>query len=261
MLPFINVFGQNIPTYGLLLITGGAVAFLLVWFLAGKKNLISTRDMGFVYLIGISGAGIGSLALRPVMNTVGVLFSWEDYRGMSVSELFDYVTGEVVFLGGLLGGMVAVVLFCRAYKMSIPIVFDIAAPAIALGHSIGRIGCLMGGCCFGMEVSSTHPFAIVYPAVSRGAPAGVPLLAVPVIESVFLLVLAGVLTVVYLKSKKQGLPAVGYLIFYSVGRFILEFFRGDVIRGTYGWFTTSQYISIGLFVFGIIYFIYIGRKT
>jgi len=258
--PFINIFGRDIPTYGLLLISGAVIGWFLFSFLVKRKNLINSNDAMFVYLIAISGAGIGSVTLRPIMNIIGVIFSWENYRGRSIIELFNYVTGEVVFLGGLLGGLIAVVLFCRYYKISIPIVFDLAAPAVAIGHSIGRIGCLLGGCCFGMEVSSTHPFAIVYPTVSLGAPAGVPLLAVPIIESVFLLILAIVLTGVYLKSHKQGLSATGYLIFYPIGRFILEFFRGDIIRGTYGWFTTSQYISMGLFVFGICYCLILQKR-
>ena len=138
--------------------------------------------------------------------------------------------------------------------------FDLAAPSLALAHAVGRIGCFFGGCCYGIEVSHNHPFAIVYPPASLGAPSGIPLLAIPLIEAVFLLLLSLILIFIYLKSRKNGLCASLYLLIYPAGRFMLEFYRGDIIRGSYGLFTTSQIISAAVFVFGIGYFIYEKRS-
>ena len=90
--------------------------------------------------------------------------------------------------------------------------------------------------------------------VPESAVEAVPLFAAPVIEAGFLLILSAVLTLIYLKSDRAGLCASIYLLIYPIGRFTLEFFRGDMLRGRYGMFTTSQFISAGIFIFGICYF-------
>jgi phosphatidylglycerol:prolipoprotein diacylglycerol transferase len=112
-----------------------------------------------------------------------------------------------------------------------------------------------------MRLPENHRLAIVYPEASLSAPPGIPLLAVPLMEAVFLFILAAVMVAVFLTVKKQGINALIYLFAYPVWRFIIEFFRGDIRRGIYGALTTSQYISIGIFVFGIAYFVFILKAN
>jgi phosphatidylglycerol:prolipoprotein diacylglycerol transferase len=93
---------------------------------------------------------------------------------------------------------------------------------------------------------------VVYPPESLGAPPGVPLLPVPLIEAAFNLVIALALSL----CKKYGRLPTGtltalYLALYAILRFILEFWRGDAIRGIFGGFSTSQYLSAGAFAAGI----------
>ena len=254
MRPFINVFGKSLPAYGLMLVAAGAAAWLAVIALSKIKKRPG-GDASLVCLIGISGGLIGAYMLRPLMKLIEVAVSWEKYKAVPAGELLSYMTGEIVFYGGLLGGMAAVVIFCVKFKIKLVPMFDLGAAALTLAHAIGRVGCFLGGCCYGVEVPAGHPLSVVYPPASLGAPPGVPLLAAPLIESAFLLVLFAALTVIYLKSDRDGLCSSVYLLVYPAGRFILEFFRGDLIRGSYGWFTTSQFISIGIFIFGVIYLI------
>ena len=251
MHPFIHFFGRAIPVYGLLLVLGGFVAWLTLIVLSKKKCLIQKSDVSLVYLIAVCGGVAGAVSLRPIIRIFQVLPSWEHYASMPLGELANYVTGEIVFYGGFIGGLIAVVLFCKSYKIKMIPVFDLGAPALAVAHGIGRIGCFFGGCCYGIKVHENHPLAIVYPANSLSAPPGVPLLAVPLIEAAFLMCLAVVLSAIYIKSNRIGQAAATYLLAYSIARFLLEFLRGDIVRGNYWLLSTSQFISIGVLIFGL----------
>ncbi|MDR1668521.1 MAG: prolipoprotein diacylglyceryl transferase [Oscillospiraceae bacterium] len=264
MHPFINIFGRPVPAYGLLMLTGICAAALMSWLLARKKAALDRTDVMLTFAVALAGGIVGSVTLRPVMKIVEVIVSWEKYETVPAGELFRYVFGEIVFYGGLLGILAAIYIFNRKNKKILIPLLDTYAPGIALGHAIGRVGCLFGGCCYGVPVSAHHPFAVVYPPESLSAPHGVPLLAAPLIEAVFLAALAVVLSVVCLKSGKPGLTASVYFMAYAVGRFILEFYRGDLIRGTYGGLTTSQYISIPLFLLGaaiLVFYTFSKKKV
>ncbi|MCL2357069.1 MAG: prolipoprotein diacylglyceryl transferase [Defluviitaleaceae bacterium] len=307
MHPFIDFFGINVPTYTVLFIAAIVAAWFLHRFLA-KRSVLALQDVALTFVIGASGGLIGVVSLRPIMHAVRIAFSWQDYRHMSFLELADYATGELVFYGGLLGGILAIVLFCRKFEIDLVHIFDIFAPAVALAHAIGRAGCFFAGCCFGMRVEAGHPLefmAVIYPDASLAAPSGVPLLPTQLMETGFLLVLCAVAVFLFLRAKrdagdtsglphvpskpdskpetvsltseaedtcdlppesffsafkKRGLPSALYLFAYPIWRFFLEFFRADAARGRYGPFTTSQYISIGLVIFAIVY-VYQVHKT
>lgn len=259
MYPSINIAGMTIPSYGLMLIVAAIAMWSMLTILSKIKKGIDYHDILCVYLIGICGAIVGAFLLRPVMKLIEVVIFWENYASIPIGEMVDYLVGEIVFYGGLLGGIIAIIFFCRKFDIKITPLLDLFAPSLALGHSIGRVGCFFAGCCYGIEVSYAHPFSVIYPEASIGAPQGVPLLAIQLIESAFLLAMSAALTVIYLKAKKHGLCATIYLLIYPTGRFILEFFRGDMIRGNYGFFTTSQLISIIVFICGILYFLHINR--
>ncbi len=252
MHPYINVLGKQFSVYGLLMLAGAGGAGLLIWVLSKKKTALATTDVMLTYVIALVGGFVGALLLRPLIKIVEVAISWEKYQAIPAGELLNYVFSEIVFFGGLLGILAAVYLFNRKNKAILFPLLDTYAPGIALGHAVGRMGCLFAGCCYGVPVSAHHPFAVVYPPESLAAPHGVPLFAAPLVEAVFLFALAIVLSVIYLKSKKTGYCIAIYLMAYAVERFILEFFRGDLVRGSYGGLSTSQYISIPLFLLGAV---------
>lgn len=259
MKPFFNIFGYQVPTFGMLMVAAALVAWAIISILSKKSNYIKRSDGFYAYLFGICGAFVGAAALRPITKIFEILIFSDRYDISSFQDLMGILFGEIVFYGGFLGGLVAILIYCRKFKVDTFRLFDIFAPAVAAGHAIGRIGCLLGGCCYGIEVSNSHPFAIIYPSVSQGAPAGVALLAVPLMEAVFLLVLAVVLVFLVLKLKKVGYVTTLYLLAYSAWRFIIEFFRGDVARGGVGFLSTSQIISVFIFISGIVYFLRIKR--
>jgi phosphatidylglycerol:prolipoprotein diacylglycerol transferase len=238
----------------------GFMAWGVLMVLSNIKRQTNNSDVSLAFLIGICGGVVGAGTLRPIMKAVEVAILWEKYKMIPAGELLNYIVGEIVFYGGFIGGLVGVVLFCKKFNITLIPLFDLAAPALALSHAIGRMGCYFGGCCYGMEVPHNHPLSIIYPSESLSAPPNVPLLAIPLIEAGFLFVLFALLTFVYIKTNKNGLCALIYFLLYPIGRFMLEFYRGDLVRGTYGLLTTSQYISIGVLIFGIVYFILVNQR-
>ncbi|MCL1832433.1 MAG: prolipoprotein diacylglyceryl transferase [Oscillospiraceae bacterium] len=263
MRPYLIEYGViKIPGYGLMMAIAAAAAWGLLWLLLRDNPRVSRNDGSSIFLLAICGAFIGAPTLRPIMKIVEIAIKWEEYKGYTGEQLLHYTFGELVFYGGLIGGVTASVLFCRRFKIPLLPVSDVFAPSIALSLGIGRIGCFLGGCCHGMQLREGHPLAVVYPAAAVGAPSGIPLLATQPLETIFSVILASVLTILYLKVKKDGLCTSVYLLSYPAWRFSLEFFRGDKGRGSYGWFTTSQYISLALFALGIVCLVFtIRRKT
>jgi len=252
-----EVFGRQIGTYGLFIIIGAAAAWGMIKILENKKD----KDVPLVFLICICGGLIGAFLLRPITRIPEIIANWEQIRQIPLLIFISYFFGEIVFYGGLIGGAAAMILYCRIYKIPILPIVDLFAPALAVAHGFGRIGCFFGGCCYGIAVHSSHRFAVIFPPSSMGAPAGVPLLATQLIEAASLFMLAAILAIVYKKTAGTGLAACLYGILYSILRFILEFYRGDMIRGIYGPFSTSQYISMALFAVSITLFVLVIKKT
>ena len=254
-----EVYGRQITSYGLFMISGAVAAWFFIRLLAGPEGR-KNGDISLAFLMCICGGLVGVFSLRPLMKIPEVIIHWEHFRQMPVEAFFSYVFGELVFYGGLAGGVTAMLLFCRAHKIPVLPMADLFAPALAAAHGIGRIGCFLGGCCYGVTVSPSHPFAIVFPPASLSAPPGVPLLGIQLIEAAGLFMLAAVLAAIYKKTTVTGLTVCIYGMLYSILRFVLEFYRGDTARGVYGLFSTSQYISAALFILSTILICIIIKK-
>ena len=127
-----------------------------------------------------------------------------------------------------------------------------------LAQAVGRFGCLAAGCCYG--AACTLPIAIHFSDPQSLAPLHVPLYPTEIFHAaanglIFL--------VLVLKRRHQtfvGQLAVLYLLLYPTGRFIIEFFRGDP-RGRFWLFSTSQWISLVVFVFGIVLYFYLTKSA
>ena len=251
-----TILGRSITTYGVLVILAAALAWFMVALLARKK----IKDIELVFLMCIAGGFVGVALLRPIMRIPAIIANWQYFTQLGIVGFIGHVFGELVFYGGLIGGIIAMVLFCRGFKMPILPIADVFAPALALAHGIGRIGCFLGSCCYGIAVDASHPFAVVFPEYALAAPSGVPLLAVQLIEAACLFLISAILIIAYKKGTLTGLTVCLYGILYSITRFVLEFFRGDIHRGIYGGLSTSQYISIVLFIGSVVLLCFILRK-
>lgn len=161
--------------------------------------------------------------------------------------MFENFSSGFVIYGALLGAFAAVSVYSQRHHLNYKPKLDIVFPSIALGQGFGRIGCLLAGCCYGRETAGW--FAVTFHS-SQFAPNGVALIPTQILSSALDFANYIALSIIYKRCKKPGVVTACYLLFYSVGRFVLEFFRGDLIRGQVGVLSTSQFISLFVAAFG-----------
>lgn len=237
----------EIHGYGVMIAIGVLAAFLVADY-RSKRNGLDPDQIFFMAMWGLAGGFLGAKLLYYI--TI-----WREILN-DPSRLLDNFGGGFVVYGGILGGILAAYLYARVKKMDFLRYLDLAVPSIALAQGFGRIGCFLAGCCYGLE--SSCPISITFQN-SDFAPNGVSLLPTQLISSGLNFLNFIVLLLLAKRLKGKGQVAGLYLIFYSVGRFILEFFRGDLIRGSVGVLSTSQFISIFTFLLGVALF-YMGIR-
>ncbi len=170
------------------------------------------------------------------------------------SIILNLGNGFVIY-GAILGGILGGWLCTHHKKLNFVRYFDLGMPSVALAQGFGRIGCFLAGCCYGRETTSW--FHVVFHE-SLIAPNGVWLIPTQLISSAANFVHFAVLIWIAKRAKFDGEVAGCYLIFYAVGRSIIEMFRADY-RGSVGVLSTSQFISIFIFIAGVIILL-VGRK-
>jgi len=131
--------------------------------------------------------------------------------------------GGMVFYGGLLVAVGIFAWFCHRHHLSFWGMADLLAPPVALGHAMGRLGCLFAGCCYGKPTSL--PWGVTFTNPQSLAPLGISLHPTQLYES--LLEFANFLPLNRLEGKPKGRVALLYGLLYGVERFGLEFLRGD----------------------------------
>lgn len=233
--------------YGLMIAIGILAAYYLMEKRAKKLGLDQDRVFSMV-LVCLIGGGIGSKLLYYITMFPQIL---ED-----PSMLLDFQNGWVVY-GGLIGGIAAGILYCRVKKFSFLAYFDLAMPSVALAQAFGRIGCFLAGCCYGRETAC--PVAVTFQN-SLFAPNGVSLIPTQLYSSALNFLHFFVLLWIARHKKADGQVAGFYLIFYSVGRYIIEIFRGDLGRGSVGIFSTSQFIALFMVLAGVALVWITGRR-
>lgn len=253
MLPVVyelHLFGVTRPIggYGLMV----ALGVLTTGVLAARAAQHAREDWGGVI------AAIG-YATVPAFLSAGALF----YLVELVRSDFDLEAvlahgPGVVFYGAVPGAFLGAYFAAKLLRLPFWKLVDLSVPAIAAGHALGRMGCLLGGCCFGAEwhgpwaVTATNPMApMANPSVPRHP--------VQVYESLGLVLLALAFAATPLDARWLGAPGSGrrislYAILYGVLRFVTEGFRGDLVRGVFlgGLVSTSQLVSLVIVAVGFV---------
>jgi phosphatidylglycerol:prolipoprotein diacylglycerol transferase len=226
-------------SYGVLLALAYLAGLQLAVVRARRAGLDGARvmDLG-IYLI--IAALVGAKLMLIVVDF--------DYFRREPGELLSLVRAAGVFYGGLLAAFAVAVLLIRRYRLPLWKTTDVFAPGIALGHVVGRFGCLLAGCCYGRATDVPWGITFTDPAAAAnvGTPLGIPLHPTQLYEAgAELLIL-----VFLLATERRGRPFPGrtfwsYLLLYAVSRFAIEFFRGDD-RGMLWGLSTSQAVSVVL---------------
>lgn len=185
-------------------------------------------------------------------------FQWE-YYSKHWLEAFAIWHGGLSIQGGLIGGIIVGAIYTRIHKLSFWEFADILAPAIILGQSIGRIACFLNGDAYGSPTNSG--FGLVYPegTMAYGAYGSQPLWPAEIFEMQWGLIVFAILIALRNKKLPVGFHFLAYNILYNIGRFMLEFLRGDTPRYMLDW-TAAQWTSAGIIVFSIGMMIFFGTK-
>lgn len=235
--------------YGLMIAIGVIAAYLVGEYRAKKQGL-NPDELFYLTITCLTGGIIGAKLLFYIVEIKSII---ENPR-----LLLDIKNGFVVY-GGIIGGIFSGYLYTKIRKLSFLRYFDLVMPSIALAQAFGRIGCAFAGCCYGRETDGwCH---IIYEG-SKFAPNGVALIPTQFISSGLNFIHFFLLVYLAKKVKASGQVAGLYLVFYSIGRFFLEFLRNDP-RGSVKVLSTSQFISLFILAAGLgVFFFcgYLGRK-
>ncbi len=256
MHPILIDFGFfQLPTYGVLLATAVVAALWTLRLRANRAGMDGVRLVDFALWLVI-WALIGAKLLLVIVELPRYL--------ADPAAIVGTVRAGGVFLGGFIAAVVAAIILLRRYRLPALASFDVIVPSLALGHAIGRIGCLMAGCCWGERCDL--PWAITYTnpiaAENLGTPLHTSLHPFPVYSSLFNLGLYLLLAAMFRRQPTTGRVFATYLVLYGIGRFLLEWTRGDAARGIFfdGAVSTSQLISTALIVIGVGLHLWISRR-
>ncbi|MCX5686041.1 MAG: prolipoprotein diacylglyceryl transferase [Candidatus Omnitrophica bacterium] len=213
----------TIYSYGVMVAIGFAVSTFLIYRRAARFDISQDKVIDLAILILVSGI-IGARLLYVLIN-----------RSFYLANPLDIIKlskGGLVWYGGFAAALFAVIIYLKNNALDFWEVTDLIAPYIALAQGLGRIGCYLNGCCYGIN--------------------GFP---VQLCASASLFIIFIILLVVQAKRHFVGEIFLGYCILYSLKRFVIEFFRGDNPK-ILSVFTLSQITSVIIFIAALALFIY-----
>lgn len=240
--------GQSvlIPTYGVLLATGFTVAYIESLRRAIRRRK-DPKHIERLFLLIVVGSLLGARAFHVLIEEFAF------YR-TNPRQVFAIWEGGFTLYGGIAVALSVIALYTRWKELPYLATLDLLTPAVILGMSVGRLGCLAAGCCWGGPTSL--PWAITY--THRHAMTnlrGIPLHPAQLYESlgVFLIFLA--LTRFEKKASRPGAVFFAGIGGYAVVRFFVEFARADASRGFVGPFSFGQILSMGILALTVAWFL------
>ncbi|MGE0862428.1 MAG: prolipoprotein diacylglyceryl transferase [Vicinamibacterales bacterium] len=245
----------TIYSYGVLL----AGAYLAGLWLAVRRaraaGIDGNRIMDLLIWVIIS-ALVGAKALLFVVDFEHFTSSWEEFTTL--------LRSGGVFYGGLIAAILVTIYQLRKHRLALWPSADLFAPGIALGYMVGRLGCLMAGCCYGKPTDVAWAITFTDPAASFnvGTPLNVALHPTQLYESAAgLVLLVAMLLIEKRPGSFPGRTFWSFAFMYSVLRFIIEFFRGDDRGLVFDMLSTSQFISVVLGPVSLFMLWYLGRAN
>lgn len=247
-----------VRSFGVALMVGFLVA---IWMAAKRAKLYGMTEQQvqdgalWVILGGVLGARVLFIAQE-----------WKRYEG-NWTEIFKLQMDGLTSFGGLLGGAIAILVYARIKKFKATQFFDVVGVPTLVASAIGRVGCLLNGCCYGHHVDHSPP------GVPLLGPNGSPILdatgktvyVLPAQLADSAMVLLGAFAIAWLERKK-GLPSgvsIGLtLAAYGLSRFFYEFLRAGTSSTTIGnsGITEAHLAALGMAIVGGVIAIVSSRK-
>ncbi len=230
----------TIHTYGFFMALAFLISLRVLLYRAKKRKIEEEIIYDLTLIILISGI-IGARILEGFIN-----FSFYISNPM---EIFKIWKGGLFFYGGLIAAILSTIIFIFKKRLDLWKTADLYAPVIALGHSIGRIGCFCAGCCYGKVTSSWC--GVVFRNPYSLAPLGIKIHPTQIYSSVGNFMIFLFLLQMEKYKRYKGKIFLFYIVYYSIFRFFIEFWRGDERGATIGCFSVLQVISLIIFCVAI----------
>lgn len=237
----ISLGSFHLPTYGVLLVTAILGGILIAMRLGRRVGMESALILDFctwLILVALLGAKV-----------LMIVSDWSTYRA-NPEEIFSLSTFMAggVFYGGFLAALFFTVWYVRVQKLSFWKLADVLAPGVALGQSVGRLGCFSAGCDYGTPTKASWGvvFTSTFAHEVTGVPLGQRLHPTQLYESLATFLIFGLLLWWFPRKQRDGDVFLGYMGMYAIARFFLEFLRGDEDRGFVfnHLLSTSQFIAL-----------------
>lgn len=245
MFPILHIGSLQIPVYGSII----AIAYIAGVFLMSRRAVIYGFRKRDIYIVSISSMA-GIIVGAKLFYFFTVLPDYIRNCNAVRSDLYGaiyYGFSGFVFYGGIAGALFMIFLYCVRHEYSFLKFTNVIIPVVPFIHALGRIGCFMGGCCYGVKYNGI--FSVQFPKDSLIENLGAfPRFPIQLLEAASLFAL---FIIMYSHSSyiyPKGYMLRIYLCAYSIIRFMTEFLRGDTYRGIFFSLSTGQWISIFIFI-------------
>jgi phosphatidylglycerol:prolipoprotein diacylglycerol transferase len=221
--------------YGIMVVL--AVVALIAISLREAKRVGLTEE--HIYSVGLWGI-IGGIIVSRLLH---VIDKWSYYVAHP-AQIFGF-EGLAIY-GAVIGALLAVLIYCWVKKISFWLIGDVIAPGAILGQAIGRIGCLLNGCCYGLPTSL--PWGVVYTNPASYCPLNESFQPTQIYHMIWNLIGFGILWSLRRRLKPQGSLFLLYLALYAAGDLSIRFVRvGEPFRSGM-FFNLQQAQLIGIVI-------------
>lgn len=249
MYPVLLQLGNfELRTYGIIVALS---LFLGIW-LSGREAIRKGIDAGLIQDLAIYAVLGGIVGARIYY----VVFSNPDYFLKNPWQILAVWHGGIGIIGGLIGGVVTALWYCRRKKLSFWSIADTLAPGIVLAQAAGILACLSTGDSYGKPADIA--WAITYTDPRSMALLNIPLHPVEVYEMAAYLLVFLLVWKTRKKYKTPGFAFLTYLAGYGAARFAVEFFRGN--PAVFGWgLPAAQVFGVAMLLLAFAGFYILGR--
>jgi phosphatidylglycerol:prolipoprotein diacylglycerol transferase len=250
-----HLFGHSLTvhSYGVLLM----IAFLASVGWACKTAEKHKSEPGAIDPTDILDASVWMILAGVVgARALFIALDWSDYRAHPATW-FQIWEGGISFHGALLGGLIAMIVYCRIKKIPVLRFGDIAAAPVMLGYAIGRVGCFLNGCCYGAPTNL--PWAVRFDDDGVWTKPSHPTqIYSTILSTVFFIALIRL----YPRRKFDGQVFCWYMILAAVERFVMEIWRASFTSTVIAFgLTDVQFLCIALAAGGSIGLAILRRRA
>lgn len=223
-----------IYTYGFMWMVG-------IWLAVWRAMRVAPRygiDPDYAFLIAFWSVGLGIVGGR-----IGfVVMNWS-YYAHDFWGIFRVWEGGMSYFWGFALALVAAIVVIRKHRLPLWRVGDLAAPSLALGYAIARIGCFGAGCCYGKPTDL--PWGVLFPGLTQ------PVHPTQLYATLMNLIIFALLLRWAKHQRFEGELFAGFLTLHGLYRFINEFFRaGATSRIAFDGITLGHFVSVAVMAAG-----------